>query len=498
MFKLHSFIPFLKFLCPMLFAAGADVLGALGGGEAVVIESSTEGGGEGEDGGSESTGGENGAEAAGAEGEEGQGGEGEGKEGKQRTQGRERAMPEMAKPLSPKEKAALNTLKQNDPEAWKALSRRIWGLNTVEKQIAENFGDGGLEEAIQTKSTLDNFLQKAGYPDLAGVESELQEYRSADGKILKGDATFLNDLPEEVQGGLFKMAPEFIGQWSKRDPEGYERFFLPIVLATLRDSGVEDIIRYSLRDLQRMGMDNADVKALYDQLKPASDWLDTNKEKIRKPPEKKPQAQTEDPKTQERLNRAEQIERSQALGRVGSQVNTTKGPAMSKALAAHFGGKIPGYVNKGEVIVRARVELAKLLGRGYSDKLDQYMESGDEAGAIKFTLQQITEQRIQTAVERAAKYLYGQPTLGSNSRNQQGGGNNNQNQGQRGAGKAGAGTPGVTTLKYNPRPTSIDLAASDKWAKELGISRSRLFTSNRAVVKGKGRCTWAQDAESEE
>lgn len=499
MFKLFSIFPFLKFLFPMFcFAAGADALGALGGGEAggAVFE----GGGE-EDGGEGAEFGDGGEDGGESSGEEKREREGEESEESQKTEGRQRPsgkpMPELAKALSPEAKGALNKLKQEDPKAWKELSRRIWGLNNVEKELSEAFGDGGIQEAVQIKTNVDNFLEKTGYTDLGQVETEIIEYRAADGKILKGDVSFLNDLPEEIQSGIYNMMPDFIGQWAKRDVEGYERFFLPIVLATFAQSGGEDQLRYALYELNKMGLDNADVKSVHDKIKAVSDWLDTNKTKLKTAPDKRPPQQTEDPKTKERLARADQIEHREAIGRVGTQVNQQRGPAMTKALTAYFNGKIPPYVNRGEVLSRARLELAKLLGKSYSDKLDQYMGAKDEAGAIKFTLGQITDSRVQTAVERAAKYLYGQATLGSKP-------NNGNQPARRPNANGGEGNnrrpnaPGVSTIKYNPHSSSIDLALSDKWAKELGIPRNRLFLSNRAVLKGGKRVTWDKDAEPEQ
>jgi hypothetical protein len=246
-----------------------------------------------------------------------------------------------------------------------------------------------------------------------------------------------------------------------------------------------------LRDLQRLGLDNAEIKDVYDQLKNVSDWMDNLRRRVSAPAEPPKAPSSDDGKLSERERTVAERERWQAVLRIGSEFNRVKRPEMLKALAAHYGGKVPAYVNRGEVINRARHELVKILGPSYSQKLNRYMEAGDEAGAVKFTVQQVSEQRIQHAIERAAKYLYGQPTLGSKKHKTDGSAK----------AQSGAGTrqnpPGVTTIRYNPRPASLDLTLSDKWARELGISRSRLFTSNRAVLKGGKRVTWSADAEDE-
>jgi|SRR5579863_1500206 len=498
MFKhLHSFIPFLRFfLFPMLFAAGGDALAALGGDSGgAVLGDMGDGSGDADTGADADT---DGATADADADQDPEAGKDQGKQPGKRQAVPSGTQPQLRRPLSEKAKTALNGIKEADPETWKELSRPLWGLNNIEKQIEKHFGEGGLDEAIQTKTAVDGFLQETGYTDLQGVRAELDEYRGTDAKIISGDPTFVNSLPEDIQNGLYSMMPNFVGEWARRDTESYERYFLPLVMATFSQSGVEEQIKYAMYELNRMGLDNADVKSVYDKIKAVSDWADGAKNKIKEPPKKKEAVPGPDAKTQEKLARAEQIEKQQAISRVGSQVNTQKGPMMTRALTAHFGGKIPEYVNRGEVISRARLELANMLGKAYSDRLDQYIAAGDEAGAVKYTLQQVTEQRIQKAVERAAKYLYGNATLGSQ------GGSGGQQPGVKPGAKPGAGgvkpggTPGITTLKYNPKGASLDLAASDKWAKELGISRSRLFTSNRAVVKGKGRCAWAPDAEPEE
>jgi hypothetical protein len=497
MFKLHSFFPFFNHIMSFLFGAfavGSDALAAIGGAEGPVIDASV-------DAPDESAADDASRPSAGKDSEE----NAESESGDdsplapedQRVDGKadqaqgDNLSAVLSTPLSPKDKDALKMLKKTDRRAWKAVSDKIWALNKINKEMADHFPESGLDEAIRTKAKLDGFLGKAGYPDLAGVEAELQDYRSADTKMVKGDPTFVNDLPADVQTGLYKMMPHFLQEWSQRDMGAYERFFGSVFVATLRDSGAADGIRYALRDLQRLGLENAEIKDVYDQLKNVSDWMDNLRKRISAPVESPKAPAQEDHKLSERERTVAQRERGLAVQRIGSEFNRIKVPEMLKVLASHYGGKVPAYVNRGEVVNHARHELVKILGSSYSQKLDRYMEAGDEVGAVKFTLQQVTEQRIRHAIERAAKYLYGQPTLGSKTRKTDG------------AAKAqsGAGTrqnpPGVTTIRYNPRPASIDLTLSDKWARELGISRSRLFTSNRAVLKGGKRVTWSADAEDE-
>jgi hypothetical protein len=493
MIKLHTFFPFLKFMLAFLalnFAAGADVLGAAEGAEAFV--DTGEEGGEGE--------GPGGASGAG-EGEEA--GEGEGTEEQRAAaaagaaKAGEQTGPQLSKPLSKEAVTALKGLKEANPKAWKELNNRLWGGDGLFKKVEEHFGEGGLDAAVELKGNVDSFLENNRLRDLEEANSEIQDFRATDAKIIKGDISFINDLPENVRGGIDRMMPDFVGQWADRDKEGHDRYFGGLMVNTLRDTDFTMNLRTAIRELERMGLEDGDVKTVHDLLKANFDWIEKMKATAATPPKKKEGAGEND----QQLNRREQSIKEKEIGlarqRIGANFRRHADPKMLATLKGIYQGKIPATINKGEVMLRAlRDELGPMLGQQFEDKIRQYLEAGDEQGAIKYTLSQATDARLTEAVKKADRFLYPKAALGRRVNPGAGGGNNTRTAGGANSG-AGAGKADNTFTKiaYNPRPSSIDYAATDKLAKELGMSRGRnqLFSQNKAVLKSGKKVTWTKD-----
>lgn len=491
MFRISSFLPFavLKFwLMPMFgmfFAAGGDALGALGGdSSAVVLDTGgDEGGGEGE-GTSDGTGS--------GEGEGTREGEGEGEAaGKPK----EQAGPELAKPLSTAAKTFMKEAKAANPAAWKEISQRLWALNGIDQKVTEHF-ENGIDGAIELKTNVDTFLSEAGAQDLQEVRTELNDFRLTDGKIIKGDPTFINDLPENVQTGLYKMMPSFVGEWAGKDKASYDRYFAGVVVNTLRDTDFTYNMQTAVRELERMGLDNADVKTVHDIIKGNLDWINTLKTKASAVPEKKETAAPDNKQLDSREEKVKQAERTQMKGRIATKFRSQIDPKMTKSLAGLYGGKIPPNVNKAEVMGRAVRHLAEAMGPAGSDKITQYLDAGDEAGAIKFVLSQASEQRIADAVEKSKNYLYGKTASAKKPDPKPDG------QGGKGAGAGGGAGANkgqqFQTITFNPKATSIDLKKSAEVAQKMGLTRNQLFTQNKAVLRSGKLVTWASDAENEQ
>ncbi len=156
------------------------------------------------------------------------------------------------------------------------------------------------------------------------------------------------------------------------------------------------------------------------------------------------------------------------------------------------GGKIPDHVNVGEVMTRMRSNLIEALGQSTHDRIEQYLDGGDEQGAIKYLLQQTTDQKLTDAITKAYKHLYKPSAMGAGAPKPVASATAPTRNGAPPAAK------GVTQIAYNPKYQSIDRAATEKWAKEKGVSYQRLVTQNMAVLKNGKRVTWSPDAENEQ
>lgn len=400
--------------------------------------------------------------------------------------------PDLAKPLSKEAKKFMAELKQANPAAWKELNSRHWSLNGLDKKIGEHF-DGGLDEAIALKTNVDTLLKDTQLDNLDEVKSQIAEFRDTDAKIIKGDPSFVNDLPAEAQESLYRMMPTFVQDWRERDGDGYERYFGGLVVATLRDTDFVKNLDMALWKLDEMGTDDPAVKKVHDLLSGNREWINKLDTKAKTPAEKKA-APADDAVTQER----KQVDREKiqlATNRVITRFNQEFAPKFTKILktvAAGADGKIPANVNKGEVILRAMKGLINTLGQSVGKRVDQYVAGKDEEGAFKYLSTQVTEKRMTEAMTEAYRYLY---RTGGGTRTVPAAGDKGDKGGKGGGESA---PPGFVTINYDPKPSSIDWAKTDALAKSMRLSRRQLISQNKCVLTNGKRVNWPRDAQAEQ
>jgi hypothetical protein len=497
MFKIHSLFPLFRFLMSFLalgFAAGdggfLSSFGDAGGAPPIDL---------GADEGEADTGGEPVVETTAGEGEPK---EGEEPAGDKKTAPGGEPAPDLAKPLSKDAKKFMGELKQTNPAAWKELNNRIWSLNGLDKKIGEHF-EGGLDEAIALKGNLDTFLKEADADDLGQIKDELSGFRTIDKQIMDGNPAFVNSLPPEMQDGLYRMMPTFVQDWRARDNDGFERYFGGLVVNTVRDTGFQknlEMAQWQLKAiesrLQKEGLDPAefgivDLKELFaGNLK----WINDLDTKAKTPPEKKAAPVEDQVTVREKNVKAEELKLSRT--RIVSKFRDTfNGKMLSelKKVSAGTDGKIPANVNKGEVLLRAMSNLAGVLGSQVERRVDQYLASKDEQGAFAYLQQQTTDKRLNEAVTKAYRYLYGsggahkpKPAPGD--------------KGDKGAGAEGGGQPaaGFISINYDPKASSIDVGATTKLAQSMRLSYRQLVSQNKCVLRNGKRVTWPRDAQAEE
>lgn len=488
MTHIHSFFPLFRFLMSFiaLFAAGDTggfmaSFGDAGAAPPVDLEGvdDTEGDGGGEQSTAETT-------------TEGDGEKPEGEQPGDKKVADSFTAPDLAKPLSKGEKKFLGELKQADPEAWKSLNSRIYALNGLDKKIGEHF-DGGLDEAIALKTNVDNFLKEADADDLGQIKEELSGFRTIDKQILDGNPAFIQSLPPEMQDGLFRMMPTFVEDWRGRDEDGYQRYFGGLVVATLRDTDFVKNLDMALWKLEEMGTDDPAVKKVHDLLAGNRKWINDLDTKAKTPAEKKT-APADDAISQER----KQVDREKiqlATNRVITKFNQEFAPKFQKTLktvAAGPDGKIPANVNKGEVVLRAMRNLVNTLGQSVGKRVDQYIAAKDEAGAFNYLSTQVTEKRLTEAVTEAYRYLYRtggapRPNTTTADKGDKGGKGDGENA-----------VPGFVTINYDPKASSIDVAATTKLAQSMRLSYRQLVSQNKCVLKNGKRVTWPRDAQAEQ
>lgn len=396
---------------------------------------------------------------------------------------------DLAKPLSAGAKKFLGELKQSDPAAWKEINNRIWSLNGIDKKLGEHF-ENGVEEAIKLKTDVDTFLREAELDNLQEVRGELEDYRITDAKIIKGDPSFINDLPQEAQESLYRMMPNFVEDWRARDAESYQRYFGNLVVATLQQTKFQQNLEMALWKLEEMGLEDPNVKRLHDLFSGNLQWIKDLHEKSNKPPEKK--APAPDSEVTQRERNVQQQELNLSRTRVVTRFRQAFDSKMLNLLKTEAGGstgKIPANVNKAEVLLRAMGNLAKTLGSQVENRVDEYLRGKDEEGAFKYLSSQVSEKRLATAVSQAYRYLYGAgaPTQAAPK---------NTEQAKPAAGEPAAGN--FITINYNPKASSVDVAATTKLAASMRMSYRQLISQNKCVLKSGKRVTWARDAQDEE
>lgn len=478
---IHSFFPLFRFLASflLLFATGdggfLSSFGDSGGGPPVDLGADEGNGGE------EQTTVETTPEGEPQEGEE--------TAGKDKTAAGEPA-PDLTKPLSKESKKFLGELKQTNPAAWKELNSRIWSLNGLDKKIGEHF-DGGVDEAIALKGNIETFLKEAEADDLGQIKDELSGFRTIDKQILDGNPAFIQNLPPEMQDGLFRMMPTFVEDWRGRDGDGYQRYFGGLVVATLRDTDFVKNLDMALWKLDEMGTDDPAVKKVHDLLSGNRKWINDLDTKAKAAPEKK--AAPADDAVTAREKNVQLGELKLARGRVVTkfkQAFDNKMLTELKKVSAGVDGKIPGNVNKGEVLLRAMSNLAGVLGSQVEKRVDQYLAAKDEQGAFAYLSQQVTEKRLNEAVTKSYRYLYGsggpaiKPTTTAGDKGGKGGGDNHPT--------------GFVTINYDPKASSIDWEKTDALAKSMRLTRRQLISQNKCVLLNGKRVTWLRDAQVEE
>ena len=316
-------------------------------------------------------------------------------------------------------------------------------------------------------------------------------FRTIDKQILDGNPAFIQNLPPEMQDGLFRMMPTFVEDWRGRDEDGYQRYFGGLVVATLRDTDFIKNLDMALWKLEEMGTDDPAVKKVHDLLFGNRKWINDLDAKAKAAPEKKAPA-ADDPVAAREKN-VQQQELKLANTRLITRFRDTFNPKLLKSLRTIAGGtdgKVPANVNKGEVILRAMKNLVTTLGSSVGKRVDQYLEGKDEEGAFKYLSTQVTDKRMTEAVTEAYRYLYrshGSPKPGPVRDKDNNGGKGGENA-----------VPGFVTINYDPKASSIDVAATTKLAQSMRLSYRALVSQNKAVLKNGKKVTWPRDAQAEQ
>jgi hypothetical protein len=410
MFKIHSFIPFAKYLTLLFgfaFAAGASALGGdSGGADPAVVAGGAEG---------EAEVPADGAEAAveGAEGEAEAEGAAEGEAQPEvkaepvAAAGDGRAVPQAIRNHLAKLKASGVPA---DIKLAKEINDAVWGYSSLKTEIQKNFPQGGLKEAIELKQTVDNL---AGAKSLQEIGNEVQEYRQMDEQFINGDPEFIRTAVAQYPEGFKKLAPEMINTWASVDPDAYDRHMTSLITATLGNNGFGTALTSAIDYL-----DFSDPQKQNAPIQKAIALLNGNREILAgwdKFARSKPAAPAVDPKA---------AENQQAQAKLAEEQKQFFLQKVSDELTSHTGKKITENLTSlkrqvpetGRGVFDKQVEdtlWAKMAAEpNFNVKKNAFIANKDRAGLIGF-LQSRAEQYFKDAVETVHKRLYGNATLGA-------------------------------------------------------------------------------------
>lgn len=496
MFKFQGLFSFLNFwLWPIfgMFVTGASALGGAAGETAGAIID-----GAGDEGGDSGEGEGDGAGTGAGEGT----GSGEGEGGAAAAQGKEGAQGGDKAADGRKMPAALRSHIAELKAAGKAdvakeIQDAYWGYRTLNKQITEHF-PGGIKEAVELKQQLE---EVGGLESFQELQGEVDEWRSVDQMLENGDASVVKSMFSDFPDGMKQLMPAALDNWADVDSDGYDRHMAGVAYSTLNTSGIPNGLQLAQAMLEQYDLDkNPSIKRALTLVMQSHAWI----EKLGKFASEKPAAaaggkpSAKEAQLTAREQRAAATERAQTISAISTNFQSFTAPKFESHLKDLFANKaIPPNVNKQEVYKRAIVNVFGVLGAGgnsakgiksqFEKKYDAYLDNGDKQGALKF-LQSRAEPLLADAVQKAYKWYYGTPTLGSKKKGAEGdkgaaGAGKNDGKGGDGSNAGG----GFELIGYDPKPESIDRAKT---------TRAMIF-KNQAILKSGKKVTWKQGAPAE-
>lgn len=493
--KIHNFFPFFnRFIAPMfglMFAAGDVALGGGGDSSAAISEAITA------------------LEGGGAEGEpqkdavqpdNGEGGaEGDHTEEEKAAaaqSAREAKFPKLSKPLAAATMKFLREAKEANPQAYKEIMARVWEHENGSKKLTEHFPEG-IDSAIELKQNMDAQQQLLRGHDLRTVQeamNEIAEYRGIDQKIIKGDASFMRDLPENIADGLANAMPDIIGNWADRAPEAYQKYFAQVFTKTMIGSEEYYDLKAADRAMGRMDLTtDPELKAAHDAVKGILKLVDGISQTAQKKLEPKAKTAPPDSELQQREATVRQKELKGHSDAVSSSTIQHIGPTVKEVLINKAGKDYATKVNVRELVIKTLQNIDAAMGKEYSDALQQFIEAGDIEGAGRYVRQKLNHGAVTKATEQAFRYLYSGAKFGDGNPAPKPDKDQKLNR------QTDTTPPGPYKLqRMRPATHKIDTAATKAAAKKEGITYAEFIMSRRAILTGGAKVSWPADAERED
>jgi hypothetical protein len=287
-------------------------------------------------------------------------------------------------------KKHLAELKGTNPQLSKEL-RDLWFAN---RALKEEF-PGGLQEIRQLRESVQEF---GGIEGIKELKQANDVWNDIDEQWIQGDPTFADRLAEANPQSFSAIAPRFIDNYSRVDPEGYQRVFGRILAATLRDAEIGNALYLAKQNLALKNTEEAGRL-----LGEVEQWIGGINELAKQAP-KAPAKAPELDRREQSLN-----EREQKLFResVAREFRSSVGSSIQSEIKQVLKGKALDQDRMGVFTRLVDEEIAKLVDGDKSIKqtIERYEAAGDSQGVIKFVNSRV-KPLVPKAVDKVYKLLF--------------------------------------------------------------------------------------------
>lgn len=267
---------------------------------------------------------------------------------------------------------ALSKLREIDPKAADVV-RREYYLAGDYKQVF-----GTVNAARQARDLIDEAGGSEGIQELRG---DADDYAAELRAMAEGNPQAIEDLAADFPEGLVKLTPLAIDKLRQVNPERYEHLRASIVSETFRDFQVSSHLARVVELIQD-GKQQAALDKANDVLK----WTRGVDEYAKSKPAPKDGESDGDGRFREReaeLDRRERAQFGNAVGRQAIEAMHTEMDVYLKPLLKNLklGNEQMMDLRSG---IRTEVSNGLAARRGYKEKVQSFIDRGDEQGLIRF------------------------------------------------------------------------------------------------------------------
>jgi hypothetical protein len=283
-------------------------------------------------------------------------------------------------------------------------AKEAWFERSAFKELFPN-----IDEAKSLQAFLDEQGGRDGVTRTLGeLKTQAEQLTSLQTTLQRDPSAVIPQIAEANPNAIPAMAPQFMQQWAKSDPEGWNRQMSATFAATINQPVTADGLNIpTILNNMQMQLQYGDTASLTQSIAAVKTWLQSFGQIASAPAQPRQTTQTNELSQREQaLNEREE---SAFIGDFKGQAESWRGTEISKELKSYF-DRDPKDTEKRDLALRtvtADVKERMKADKDFQDKLNGFTSRRDAEGALRL-LKSREAIAIKDIAPKVGRLMYGQ------------------------------------------------------------------------------------------